>query len=91
MLSNEREQITESNNSFKCYNAKEADKVGFYTNDEKLLYECKCQPNDSKKGIINDFLSKSWETISKNSLRKDNLTYYIKNSDIYQKIDVNNK
>ena len=38
MLSNEREQITESNNSFKCYNAKEADKVGFYTHDEKNYY-----------------------------------------------------
>ena len=91
MLSSKKEQITESNNSFKCYNSKEPAKVGFYTHDEELLYECQCQLNDPIKGIINDFLSKSLETISKNSLRKDNLTYYIKNSDIYQKIDVNNK
>ena len=91
MLYSEKYQINESNNSFKCYNAKEPAKVGFYTHDEKLLYECQCQLNDPIKEIINEFLSKSLETISQNSLRRDNLTYYIKNSDIYQKIDVNNK
>lgn len=66
-------------------------KVQFYTHSEKLIYECQYNFHTSIQEIINDFLSKNQTKISRNSLQKDNLAYVLKNSHIYEKIDVDQK
>ena len=78
--------IQNNNSILKNYLAK----VGFYTYDEKLLYEHQCLLNTSIKDVINIFLSKNPDIILKNSLNKDNLNYYVKNSQIFQEIKLEN-
>ena len=66
-------------------------KIGFYTYDEKLLYECKYSYDTRIQQIIKDFLSKHSLNSSENSLNKENLSFFLKNSQIYEKLEVDKK
>ena len=66
-------------------------KVGFYTYDEKLLYEYQCQLNTSIKDVINNFVSNNSYILIQNSLNYNNLSFYIKSSQIFQEIDSDNR
>ena len=85
----DKEQSLENNEAFNCHNLPA--KIGFYTYDEKLLYENKYPFNTPIKQIIKDFINKQSLDISKNSLNKDNLAFYLKNSQIFEQLEVDTK
>ena len=66
-------------------------KIGFYTYDEKLLYECKYSYDTRIQQIIKDFISKHSLNSSEYSLNKENLSFFLKNSQIYEKLEVDKK
>ena len=84
--------LSDSDNSYyNEYDEKGIAKVEFYTHGEKLLYECQYPLNTPIKEIIKDFLSKNNDSISLNSLEKNKLAFILKNSQIYEKIEVDQK
>ena len=83
--------LINSENSSSYGNEKGYAKVEFYTHSEKLLYENQYPFNTSIKEIIKDFLSKNSDKITLNSLQINNLAFVLKNSQIYEKIDVDQK
>ena len=87
---NDKIIFTEDENNYN--NLKGPAKIEFYTYDEKLLYECQFPINTPVKEIIKDFLAKtSVNIISRNSLNKENLSFFLKNSQLYEKIEVGEK
>ena len=62
-------------------------KVRFYTQDDKLLFQCDYPFNISMKDILRDFISKNEDKISSNSLNKNKLSFFLKNSQIYEKLE----
>lgn len=85
----DKEQSLENNETFNCHNLPA--EIGFYTYDEKLLYENKYPFNTPIKQIIKDFINKQSLDISKNSLNKENLAFYLKNSQIFEQLEVDTK
>ena len=89
--SNDNNLLTEDDNISNFNKLKGPAKIEFYTYDEKLLYECKFPINTPVKDIIKDFVAKTTVKFSKNSLNKENLSFFLKNSQLYEKIDVGEK
>ena len=65
--------------------------IEFYTYDEILLYECKFPINTPIKEIIKDFVAKTTAKFSKNTLNKENLSFFLKDSQLYEKIEAGEK
>ena len=86
-----KKTFKESDSSSKFNKLKYTAKIEFCTHDEKILYQCQYPFNTPIKEIIKDFITKNSLTISNNSLNKENLAFYIKNSQIYEKLELGQK
>ena len=84
-------------NSSLNFEGKSPSKVGFYSFEEKLIFEDHYPFNTSIRDLIKDFVSKIHDKTllnflgNKKNIKKQNLYYYIKNNDKYEILDIGEK